>query len=124
MGLILLPTCPLCFAMWLSAVGITGVSLGRVHASLVGLLLLLMIFSGVKLLSLRLFSIFVLVAALAASYAIRLSRPVRSFRWTGSAGALIALFFVLYWSCIYGHSKAWQRFFQACLVQRRASRFR
>ena len=79
-GSILLPKCPLCLAMWLSAIGMTGVSRGRVQASLVGLLLLLIIFSGVKLLSLWLSSILALAAALAASYAIRLSRPVHSFR--------------------------------------------
>jgi hypothetical protein len=67
MGLILLPKCPLCFAMWLSAIGMTGVSGGRVQASLVGLLLLLMIFSGVKLLSLWLSSTLALAAALAGS---------------------------------------------------------
>lgn len=79
-GLILLPKCPLCLAMWLSAFGITAVSRGLLQSSLVGLLLWLMIFSGVRLLSLRLSSILALAAALAASYAIRRSRPVHSFR--------------------------------------------
>jgi hypothetical protein len=120
-GLILLPKCPLCLAMWLSAIGITSVSRGRVQATLVGMLVLLMIFSGVKLLSLRLFSILALAAALVASYAIRLFSTGLLVSPAASAGVLIAIFFALYWPRIYGRSKAWQRFFQACLVQRRAS---
>jgi hypothetical protein len=123
-GLILLPKCPVCLAMWLSAIGITGLSRGRVQASLVGLLLLLMIFSGVKLWSIRPSSIFALAAALAASYAIRLFSTGLLVSLAASAGVLIATFFALYWPCISGHSKAWQRFFQAYLVQRHASRFR
>jgi hypothetical protein len=123
-GLILLPKCPLCLAMWLSAIGITGLPRGRVQASLTGLLLLLVIFSGVKLLSIRPSSILVLAGALAASYAIRLFSTGPLVSLAASACVWIAIFFALYWPRISGHSKTWQRFFQAYLVQRHASRFR
>ena len=123
-GLVLLPKCPLCLGMWLSAIGITGLSLGRVQASLVGLLILLMILSGVKLSSIRPSSILAVAAALAASYAIRLFSTGPLVSLAASAGVLIAIFFALYWPCLSGHSKAWQRFFQTYLVQGHASRFR
>jgi hypothetical protein len=123
-GLILLPKCPLCLAMWLSAIGVTGLSRGRVQASLIGLLILLMIFSGVKLLSLRPSSILALAAALTASYAIRLFSTGPLVSLAASTGVLIAIFFAMYWPFISGRSKAWQRFFEAYLVQRHASRFR
>jgi hypothetical protein len=123
-GFILMPKCPLCLAAGLSAIGITGVSLGRVHPSLVGLLLLLMIFSGMKLLSLRPSSIVSLALAVAASYAIRLFSTGPLVPLAVAAGVLIAIFFALYWSCIDGLSKARRRFFQAYFVRRRASRIR
>jgi hypothetical protein len=100
-GLILMPKCPLCLAMGLSAIGITCVSLGRVRASLVGLLLLLMIFFGVKLLSLRPSSILSLAAAGAASYAIRFFSTGPLVSLAVAAGVLITIFFASYWSFLY-----------------------
>lgn len=96
-GFILMPKCPLCLAIGLSAIGITGVSL-------------------------RPSSILSLAVAVAASFAIRLfsTGPLVPL----AAGVLIAIFFALYWSSINGRSKAWRRSFQAYSVRRRASRIR
>jgi hypothetical protein len=40
-GLFLLPKCPLCFAMWLGTIGISGLSGGQVQSALAGLLVIL-----------------------------------------------------------------------------------
>jgi hypothetical protein len=40
-GAILLPKCPVCFAMWLGTMGITGLSGGQVQSALVGFLIML-----------------------------------------------------------------------------------
>jgi len=47
-GLILLPKCPLCFAMWLGTMGITGLSGGQVQSALAGLLFILASIFGWK----------------------------------------------------------------------------
>jgi hypothetical protein len=47
-GLILLPKCPLCFAMWLGTMGITGLSGGQVQSALAGLLFILAAIFGWK----------------------------------------------------------------------------
>jgi hypothetical protein len=40
-GLFLLPKCPLCFAMWLGTMGVSGLSGGQVQSALAGLLVIL-----------------------------------------------------------------------------------
>lgn len=52
LGLILLPKCPVCFAMWLGGLGVTGLLEGKMQSGLAGLLMMLAALSGWSLRSL------------------------------------------------------------------------
>jgi hypothetical protein len=104
-ALILLPKCPLCLAMWLSMIGVTGVPARHVQACLIGLLLLLMVASGVRLLSFRLSSILTLAMAMAASYTIHRFSTGPFFSLAASAAILLWTFSVFYLPRAYRRSR-------------------
>lgn len=95
-GLALLPKCPLCLAMWLSLIGISGIQGGHLEALLFGLLLLVFATAGIKLISAQRSSFMALLMALLASYAIRRYSTDLLFSLVASVGASLMIFSAWY----------------------------
>ncbi len=95
-GLVLLPKCPLCLAIWLSMIGMSGISAGYIEAFLVSLLLLMIAVSGVQLIFIRRSYVVALLAALVASFIIRRISPSPLFSLIASVGTVIVIYSALY----------------------------